>query len=87
MKGMTKERRDELRKSTPVPDLDKLPDDALLNDRQVSVHSGFAEYTLRLWRMKHKGPKVVYIEGRPRYRVGDYKAWLNSATSTRAEAA
>lgn len=87
MPWTTKERRDELRQNTPVPDLNKLPPDALLTDRQVSLLSGFAEYTLRVWRMKGKGPKVTLIEGRPRYRVADYRAWVERSAASQAEAA
>lgn len=87
MPWTTKARRDELRQNTPVPDLNKLPPDALLNDRQVSLLSGFSEYTLRVWRMKSKGPVVTYVEDRPRYRVADYRAWVARSASAQAEAA
>ena len=81
MPWTTKERRDELRQNTPIPDIDKLPDTALLNDRQKSLHSGFSEYTLRRWRMDGRGPKIVYIEGKPRSFVRDYREWLARQTS------
>lgn len=86
MNWLTKERRNELRKNTPYPDLDKLPENAFLNERQVSLLSGFAEVTLRIWRMKGRGPRVTYVEGRPRYMVGDYRRWVSGPTSG-AEAA
>lgn len=83
MEAKPKNRLAELRASTAIPDLDKLPPSATLNTRQVSLASGFAEYTLRLWRIKGegKGPRVTYIERKPRYLVRDVRAWMTGSTS------
>ena len=85
MHQQVKQRREELRKNTPVPDLDKLPPCALLTERQVSLVSGYAEITLRIWRMKGGGPHFVLVQGRPRYMAGPTRAWLAGApTADRA---
>lgn len=82
-----KRRREELRRNTPVPDLEKLPDCALLTERQLSLVSGYAEITLRIWRMRNTGPRVTMVQGRPRYTVRDARAWMAGSTSPSVEAA
>ena len=74
---------EELRAKTPIPDIEKLPPSAALTTRQLSLVSRYAEYTLRLWRMKEvgRGPRVTYIEGHPRYLVKDVRAWMARSTS------
>jgi hypothetical protein len=59
-----------------IPDLDALPQSAILTDEQVAGASGFARITLQQWRAAGRGPRVVYVEGRPRYTVADVRDWL-----------
>jgi hypothetical protein len=59
-----------------VPDLSKLPDDALLTDQQKSFHSGFSIEAFKKWRREGRGPATIYIEGRPRSTVRAYREWL-----------
>jgi hypothetical protein len=63
----------------PIPDLEKLPDGALLTRGQLAVISTFALPTLKLWARQGRGPRVTVVEGRPRYRAGDVRAWLAGA--------
>ncbi|MBB3938165.1 hypothetical protein [Aureimonas phyllosphaerae] len=65
-----------------VPDLSDLPDNALLTDKQKSLHSGFSVEAFKKWRREGRGPETIYIEGRPRSTVAAYRAWL--ATAQRA---
>ncbi len=74
--GKKKRRR---RKPVSVPDLDNLPGDALLTRRQTSLALSFAIPTLKAWAKKGRGPQITRVEGLPRYRVGDVKAWIVSS--------
>ena len=60
----------------PMPDIEKLPGTALLARRQVAALTGYAGVTLKRWADLGRGPKIVRIEGRPRYRVDDLREWL-----------
>jgi len=53
-----------------------MPDDVLLNTREVSAWDGFAVVTHEKWRAAGRGPKFIVVEGAIRYRVGDVKTWL-----------
>ena len=61
-----------------VPDLSKLPPDALLTRDQVAALSGFAVVTLKVWAPKGRGPKITYLEGRPRFKVRDVREWMEA---------
>lgn len=63
----------------PIPDLEKLPDTALLTRRQLSDLSSFALITLKVWAKKGRGPQITVVEGRPRYRVRDVREWMGAA--------
>jgi hypothetical protein len=56
--------------------LDDAPAETLLSPRDVHAVFGPAPVTLRLWARQGRGPRVVRVEGRPRYRLGDLRAWL-----------
>jgi len=62
-----------------VPDIAKLPDDALLTRQQVVLLSGFTDQALKKWARENRGPAITVVEGRPRYRVADARAWLAGA--------
>lgn len=64
------------KEASGVPDLNALPDHALLTRKQVHQLTGFAEITLRVWAAKGRGPRVSRLSGNPRYSVRDLKAWL-----------
>lgn len=64
-------------RATEAVDVASLPADALLTRKQVSVLTGFAIITLKHWAAEGKGPAIVRVEGRPRHRVGDVRAWLS----------
>ncbi|PSC06726.1 excisionase [Alsobacter soli] len=68
-------------KSKSIPDLRILPPDALLTCAQVSAVSGYTERALRNWAAgkEGRGPRVTAVEGRPRYRVEDVRAWIGAA--------
>ena len=77
------------RPAANLPDLDRLPPSAMCTTKQVAALSAFAEITLKTWRRQDigRGPKVTYVESRPRYLVRDVKAWLGLQTSSHVEAA
>lgn len=62
-----------------TPNLATLPADALLTRKQMSALSGFTEQAFKKWARQRRGPNVTIIEGRPRYRVADARAWLGAA--------
>lgn len=62
----------------PVPDLGRLPDDALLDRNQVSALSGFTVQALKQWAVQGRGPRITVVEGRPRYRVRDTREWIGA---------
>ena len=65
------------RRSVVAPDLDTLPEHALLTRAQVVQLSGFALPTFKLWARQGKGPKLVRVEGHPRYPAGDFRRWVS----------
>ena len=75
-------RKDDAPAQTPaapnVPDLDKLPQSAALTTKQAASSSGFSEITLKKWRAsdEKRGPRVIYVDGYPRYLVRDVREWL-----------
>jgi predicted site-specific integrase-resolvase len=64
-----------------TPDLTALPGDALLTRRQLAQVAGFAVQTLKAWPKQGRGPRVVMVEGRPRYRVADVREWMGAAVN------
>ncbi len=62
-----------------IPDLERLPDGALLTRRQLSDLSSFALITLKVWAKSGRGPRITVVEGRPRYRVRDVREWMGAA--------
>lgn len=69
-------------KPRQLPDLDHLPQTALLTRVQVSRLANFSVPTLRHWATAGRGPRVFLIEGRPRYRVADMREWLSGHGSS-----
>lgn len=55
---------------------DTIADSALITRRQLAQFSGFALQTLKKWPAEGKGPRVTRVEGRPRYRMSDVRAWM-----------
>jgi hypothetical protein len=55
---------------------DQLSEDALLDDGQVAVIADVSRPTIKRWRRDKKGPRVTMLNGLPRNRVGDVRAWL-----------
>lgn len=62
----------------PLPDLSRLPPDALLTRGQVAALTGYTVQTLKRWAGIGRGPRLIRCEGRPRYRVIDVQVWLGS---------
>lgn len=62
--------------SETVLDLTTTPNSALLTYRQLSDLTGFSLSTVKRWATQGKGPRLVRIEGQPRYFAGDVKEWL-----------
>lgn len=63
-----------------APDLSRLPDEALLTDRQKASLSGFTVEAFKKWRREGRGPATIYIEGRPRSTVRAYREWIERAS-------
>jgi hypothetical protein len=76
----------DIKETSGVPDLNALPDHALLTRKQVHRLTGFAEITLRVWSSQGRGPRVSRVSGNPRYSVRDLKDWLEGRDRS-AEAA
>ncbi|MBB3997147.1 helix-turn-helix transcriptional regulator [Aureimonas pseudogalii] len=67
-----------------VPDISTLPDEALLSRRQLAGLTGYTEQALRKWTKQGRGPKTVYLEGRPRTTVKAYREWVAGAQQVSA---
>lgn len=65
--------------SITPPDINAYAESAFLTRAQVASLSGFAVVTLNAWAAKGRGPRITYIEGRPRYRVADVREWLEGS--------
>jgi predicted DNA-binding transcriptional regulator AlpA len=66
---------------------DRLSDDALIDDLQTSLLAGRSVPTIKRWRRDGKTPPIVMLNGFPRYRAGDIRAWLRGAPAAVAAAA
>jgi hypothetical protein len=78
--GLTRpKRRAPVYRPLPIPDLSALPSSACITRRQLGELTGFSLPTLKVWVKQGKGPRITYVEGRPRYLVGDVREWLASA--------
>lgn len=67
-----------------IPDLEKLPDDALLTRQQMVALSGFALQTFKKWARQGRGPVLTYVEGRPRATVRAYREWVSGTRKASA---
>ncbi|KQT86445.1 hypothetical protein [Methylobacterium sp. Leaf466] len=61
-----------------VPDIEKLPGEALITRQQLAAVSSFALITLKVWAKQGRGPRITVVEGRPRYRVRDVREWMGA---------
>jgi hypothetical protein len=59
-------------------DLDALPDCTLLKRDEVASWLRLSTATLERWAAKARGPPITRVDGRPRYRLGDLRAWLSA---------
>ncbi|WP_424360984.1 hypothetical protein [Methylocystis parvus] len=69
-------RRPRTHKPRPLPNLTALPPHAALDRQQVCAATGFALQTLKVWAKQGRGPRITYLEGRPRYLVRDVLDWM-----------
>lgn len=60
------------------------PDEVMLTPDEFHALYGVAPVTLRLWHRQGRGPRQTRIEGRPRYKLGDCRAWISGSTGTAA---
>ena len=58
-----------------LPELLKLPDDALVSAGEASAVLDTPEKTLDWWRCKRRGPAFVKLGENVRYRMGDLRAF------------
>jgi hypothetical protein len=61
----------------------ELADDVLLDRRQTGEVVGAAPPTLQRWDREETWIPTVMLNGRPRYRVGDLRAWLGGEPTAR----
>lgn len=75
------DRPSRVHKARPLPNISALPDEALLCPEQMAPLSGFTVHAFKKWRREKKGqgPRVIYVEGRPRTSVRDFRAWIGAA--------
>ena len=67
---------------TPL-DLEALPPSAFLTRAQLAPAIGFSVVTLKRWAGDGEGPRITYLgRNRPRYRVRDVLAWIESAEAS-----
>ena len=61
-----------------VPDLDSLPQTALLTEPEMAAAVAFSARTLKRWRLEQdpRGPPFILIAGHVRYRVSDARHFL-----------
>jgi len=59
-----------------APDISTLPADALLTRAQLVALSSYSLQAFKKWAKEGRGPRITRVEGRPRYRVADARAWL-----------
>ena len=64
------------RRRACVPNLDDLPDNALITREQLSLAANVSISSLKRYEKAGRGPEVVRIEGLPRYRVGKARTWM-----------
>lgn len=62
-----------------IPDLDSIPACTLLTRAQLVPLLGVSLPTLKRWSSQGRGPKISRVEGLPRFRAGDVRAWLEAA--------
>lgn len=62
--------------NTDIIDLHSLPASAFLTRAQLAPVLGFSQRTLKRWPVEGRGPRITYLENRPRYRVSDVLAWI-----------
>lgn len=63
---------------TGQPALPALLPDSLIDEKQLSAHSGVARQTLQIWRMRRIGPPFIKVGRAVRYPWGEYQGWLTS---------
>jgi hypothetical protein len=61
-----------------IPDLDKLPDSALLTPKQVAAILQVSPHTLETWRLHKRDHPLKWnrVGKSPRYSVGAVRAYL-----------
>ncbi|MBL8577764.1 MAG: hypothetical protein JNK47_11090 [Mesorhizobium sp.] len=69
------------RRGILIPDIGALPADALLTRQQMVALSGYSEAAFKKWGRQRRGPAFVVVEGRPRYRAADARAWLSGGAT------
>lgn len=74
-------RKTRVHRPLPIPNLAALPDDVLLTRDQVARLANFTGQALKLWAKVGRGPTCIRVEGRPRYRARDVRAWLDGQSS------
>ena len=66
-------------RDSKIPDIDNLPQSALLTYRQLALITGFSLSSVKRWAANGRGPHVTRIAGQPRFSVGAVKTWLEEA--------
>ena len=70
-----------MKESVPCPlDLNDLPPDALLSDKEVAAALRISPGNLRNWRSQRRGPSVVLLGRSVRYQVKSLREFLAAQT-------
>lgn len=56
--------------------------EALLDETEVSQILGVASQTLRIWRLRGKGPKFCKIGRLAKYRPDELRRWIAASETT-----
>ncbi len=68
----------------PLDELFKLPDEALVDDREAALVLDLNVLTLRNWRSQRRGPAHRKLCGAVRYRMGDLRAFRGDVPTASA---
>jgi predicted DNA-binding transcriptional regulator AlpA len=60
-----------------MPTTTRPPDDRLLTEEDLAEMLRVTPRTVRRWRQKRTGPRVVRVMGAPRYWRSDVVAWVD----------
>jgi hypothetical protein len=73
--AVARKRREDIRQTVHL-----LSDDVLVDDRQLGLIGGWSTSTSKRWRREKKLPEAIMVNGLPRHRLGNIRAFLQGKT-------